>query len=237
MIKRKRYLHRGIEYIFRWNDRNHEKLKISSDNSTLIKLWNFFERVKKGDIPNNLFNDYSVPRVSQFKLTNIHPKFINSLRTKLIRQGKIKVLKDDSKYSKMAQVAENNLKGVNIKTNHENILNNILINDPESLAIEVPIWNRGQYGPLTGHIDLIQANGDTIKVIDYKPEKRFLRSLPQVAMYGFLLKKLFRVAKLRCVSFNSREAWEYDPEILMTDLKEFLNSHGIKEIEWEKFLL
>lgn len=216
---------------------NHKKLKEISNNPDIIKLWNFFERIGKGDIPNQLFNDYNLPRISQFKLSGINPKILGSFKTKLIRQGKIKRLDEISKYSKMVQSVFRNFKqnGLKEKPNHEAVLKNILIKDEESLAIEIPVWKRSQNGSLTGHIDLIQANENLIKVIDYKPEGRFLWSLPQVATYGNLIKNLLKIKKLRCISFSLREVWEYNPEILLSDIKDFLINHGYEDRKWEKY--
>jgi len=216
---------------------NHKKLKEISNNPDIIKLWNFFERIGKGDIPNQLFNDYNLPRISQFKLSGINPKILGSFKTKLIRQGKIKRLDEISKYSKMVQSVIRNFKqnGLKEKPNHEAVLKNILIKDEESLAIEIPVWKRSQNGSLTGHIDLIQANENLIKVIDYKPEGRFLWSLPQVATYGNLIKNLLKIKKLRCISFSLREVWEYNPEILLSDIKDFLINHGYGDRKWEKY--
>lgn len=216
---------------------NHVKLKEISNNPDIIKLWNFFERIGKGDIPNQLFNDYNLPRISQFKLSGISPKLLGSFKTKLIRQGKIKRLDETSKYAKMVQSVFRNFRqhGLKEKPNHEAILKNILIKDEESLAIEIPVWKRGQKGSLTGHIDLIQANENLIKVTDYKPEGRFLWSLPQVATYGNLIKKLLKIKKLRCISFSLREVWEYNPEILLSDIKDFLINHGYGDRKWEKY--
>lgn len=216
---------------------NHVKLKEISNNPDIIKLWNFFERIGKGDIPNQLFNDYNLPRISQFKLSGISPKLLGSFKTKLIRQGKIKRLDETSKYAKMVQSVFRNFRqnGLKEKPNHEAVLKNILIKDEESLAIEIPVWKRGQKGSLTGHIDLIQANENLIKVIDYKPEGRFLWSLPQVATYGNLIKNLLKIKKLRCISFSLREVWEYNPEILLSDIKDFLINHGYGDRKWEKY--
>jgi len=227
-----------LVYSFNWNIENHKKLKSISDNQDIVKLWNLFERIGRGDIPNQLFNDYNLPRVSQFKLSGISPKILGSFKKKLIRQGKIKRLDETSKYPKMAQSVFDNFRQNRLeeKPNHEAVLKNILIKDVESLAIEVPIWKRGQTCSLTGHIDLIQGNKNLIKIIDYKPEGRFLWSLPQVATYGNLIKNLLKVKNLRCISFSLREVWEYNPEILLKDIKNFLISHGYKGRTWEKFI-
>jgi len=49
-------------------------------------------------------------------------------------------------------------------------------------------------------------------------------------------KKALKLNHLKCLSFNNREAWEYDPNILLTDIKQYLISHRIKTRTWEDFL-
>ena len=119
---------------------------------------------------------------------------------------------------------------------HDPILKNILIKDNDAIAIEVPIWSEEENKEITGHIDLIQIENDSVKVIDYKPEGNFLLSLPQVAMYGFLVKSKLKLNKVKCISFNKQGAWEYDPTILKMDIKDYLISHQIDERPWELFI-
>ena len=89
---------------------------------------------------------------------------------------------------------------------------------------------------MTGHIDLVQIEGNTLKVIDYKPEGRFLISLPQVATYGLLMKSKFNLDNVKCISFNKNNGWEYNPEILLSKVKNYLISHKIEERDWESFV-
>ena len=70
------------------------------------------------------------------------------------------------------------------------------------------------YRPLfNGHIDLILIIDDIIYVCDYKPEETpipettrlsysFKRSIPQVASYALVLKKLFDINDTICITFN-----------------------------------
>ncbi|MFX0146506.1 MAG: hypothetical protein ACFE8E_02030, partial [Candidatus Hodarchaeota archaeon] len=89
---------------------------------------------------------------------------------------------------------------------------------------------------ITGHIDLIQIQDNTIKVIDYKPEGNFMYSLPQVATYGLLLKSVLNIDHIRCISFNKSCAWEYDPNILLSDIKEYLKLRNIDNRLWEQYI-
>ena len=74
---------------------------------------------------------------------------------------------------------------------------------------------------LTGHIDLLISKNNSIYVIDYKPNsKDFLKCLPQVGMYGLLLKKKINVPniKIKCLIFNEKKSWKFDPSILLTEI-------------------
>ncbi|MFW9822857.1 MAG: hypothetical protein ACFFE4_07985 [Candidatus Thorarchaeota archaeon] len=239
-LKTKLFIHQNIPYSFNWNKQHHKNIysQITSNREELNKLKLHFKRVYNGLIPNYLFNSRNLPRISQFKIRGIKSAFIKSFSKKLIRTGQIELSGSNSKLPQHAQnVMEifkvNKIQGI---PGHEPILKNILIKDKNSIAIEVPVWNEAENKLITGHIDLIQVENDVVKVIDYKPEGNFLYSLPQVAMYGFLLKEKLKIKNLKCISFNKHEAWEYDPLILLSDIKDYLISHRINERPWEDYL-
>ncbi len=241
MLKKKDFIHQNIRYSFNWNYKYHKQKfsQLFSNNNDLKKLESFFNLIlKSSSFPHNLFNSKSVPRVSQFKIKGIKKAFLMSFSKKLIRAGKIIKFDSNAKLSKHVQNVYDNFKKsqINKKPNHNPVLKNILIKDLNSLAIEVPIWNNSNKNNITGHIDLIQFEDNVIKIIDYKPEGNFLSSLPQVATYGLLVKNKFNIKNLKCISFNKSEVWEYDPGILLTDIKEYLISYGIKTRIWEKFI-
>ncbi|GAG62360.1 unnamed protein product, partial [marine sediment metagenome] len=184
----------------------------------IVQLRKYFKKVHDGSIPNDLFNDKRFPRVSQFKLRGIKSSFVKSFSKQLIRSGKITKFDTDSKLSNYARRVYDNYKEnhINKKPGHEPILKNILIKDKDSVAIEVPIWKKVKNNSyVTGHIDLIQVDNNHIKVIDYKPEGKFLISLPQVAVYGLLARTLLNIKNLKCISFNKDKAWEYSPNLIL----------------------
>ncbi|MFX0105746.1 MAG: hypothetical protein ACFE75_09665 [Candidatus Hodarchaeota archaeon] len=240
MLKNKLYIHQNIPYLFNWNKQHHKNkfLQLTSNIDELKRLKEHFKKIYEGTIPNNLFNSREFPRVSQFKIKGIKTAFIRSFSKKLIRSGKIKVFDSNSKLSKYAQNVFNIYRVNNITgaPGHEPILKNILIKDKDAIAVEVPIWSNKKNKVVTGHIDLIQIENDIIKVIDYKPEGNFLLSLPQVAMYGYLLKAKLNIKSIRCVSFNKEGTWEYEPNILKRDIREYLISKRIDERPWETFI-
>jgi hypothetical protein len=240
LLKKKLYIHQNIPYAFNWNKIHHKEKysQLTTNRHELNKLKEHFKRVYEGTIPNNLFNSRSLPRVSQFKIKGIKAAFIRSFSKNLIRSGEILYYDSTTKFPQYVQNVIDNYKANSIsgEPGHEPILKNILIKDRDSIAIEVPIWNEIRDKVITGHIDLLQVENDIVKVIDYKPEGNFLLSLPQVAMYGYLVKSKLNIKKLMCISFNKEEAWEYDPQILFSGIKDYLVSHRINERPWEEFL-
>jgi len=239
VIKRRDFIHQNIRYSFNWNLKNHkEKLhQIYSNREDFKRLGTYLKRIYQGSIPNNLFNTKDITRVSQFKVKGLKNGFLRSFSKNLIREGKIQKLDSNSKLPKFAQKVYEiyHYNQINKNPGHDTILKNILIKDEDSIAIEVPIWNMNKKKFITGHIDLIQIEDNFIKIIDYKPEGNFLFSLPQVATYGLLIKELIHVEELSCISFNKNAAWEYNPEILLIDIKKLLISKQIPRI-WERYL-
>ena len=239
MLKHRDFYHQSIKYSFNWNLKNHKE-KLHQPYSTqeeIKKLGTYLKKVYQGSIPNDIFNRKDIPRVSQFKIRGLKNVFLRSFSKKLIRTGKIIKLDSNNKLPNYARRVYNafDKNQFNKRPGHAPILKNILIKDKDSIAIEVPIWSTNKNINITGHIDLIQIQDDTIKIIDYKPEGNFLFSLPQVAVYGLLIKKIIKVDSLKCISFNKYEAWEYEPEVLSSDIREYLISHKIPR-NWEKFI-
>lgn len=234
------FIHQSIPYYFNWNKMHHKEKysQIVSNRDELNKLKEHFQKVYEGAIPNNLFNSKEFPRVSQFKIKGLKPAFTRSFSKKLIRTDKIQYHDSNSKLPQYAKKVFENFRENNFGSipGHEPILKNILIKDKDAVAIEVPIWSKKENKVITGHIDLIQVENDVVKVIDYKPEGNFLISLPQVAMYGLLFKTKLSIRNVKCISFNKQGAWEYDPNILKEDVKEYLISHHIDKRPWEIFL-
>jgi len=240
LLKKRLFIHQNIPYSFNWNKIHHKEKysQLISNLDELNRLKEHFKKVYEGSIPNNLFNSRDFPRVSQFKIKGIRTSFMRSFSKRLIRSGKIQYYDSNSKLCKYVQNVFDNYRANHLlgAPGHEPILKNILIKEEDAIAIEIPIWNEEENRVITGHIDLILIENDLVKIIDYKPEGNFLLSLPQVAMYGFLLKSKLNIKKLSCVSFNNQGAWEYDPQILKTDIKDYLISQRINERPWENYI-
>jgi hypothetical protein len=237
MLKRKDFLHQNIRYSFHYHKTRLEKINQLSEDYE--KLKKFLIEIYKGKIPNTLFNRKNIPRVSNFKLNGIKGAYIRSYSKQLIRSGKILKFDADYKLSHFAKEVYQNFRQYKLRENpgHDPILKNILIRDPTSIAIEVPIWKKVNGTYITGHIDLIKIEEENIKIVDYKPEGNFLYSLPQVASYGLLFKSIFKYDNVKCISFNKNHAWQYSPDILLNDLKEYLLNHKFNTQKWERFVM
>jgi hypothetical protein len=118
----------------------------------------------------------------------------------------------------------------NYRMDHS-IIQDFLIEDPLSIAIEIPVWS-DKY-QITGHIDLLRFMDEKIQVCEYKPgtqsttTNRFLDSLPQVAAYGELmahhLSNTLRPAlnapllpKIECCVFDAHSCWTFGAELFIT---------------------
>ncbi|MHA1297806.1 MAG: hypothetical protein ACTSO9_00005 [Candidatus Helarchaeota archaeon] len=157
----------------------------------------------------------------------------------LIRKNIIKEYKDNHILVKLSKTVFNNFGSANInrKPDHDVILRNILIKDKKAIAKEIPVW-RDPPKIITGHIDLIRIEDDVLEIVDYKPEGNFMRSIPQVAYYGYLLGKKFGLGidEIKCISFNKDYAWRYDPFILFEELQKILKRLGKNDFDWLNYL-
>lgn len=179
--------------------------------------------------------------MSQFRIKGLKRGVSSKIAKELIEAGEIEVFGRDGKISQMVEtVFENfNAEGIKKKPGHEPVLNYILIQHPNSIAVEVPVWRKNQK-PITGHIDLLQVDSKNreILVLDYKPEGNFIRSLPQICCYGLFLQRIVAPRKftVRCVSFNRDASWYYNPEILIEQITPRLIQRGQEKIPWLDYI-
>jgi hypothetical protein len=140
------------------------------------------------------------------------------------------------------------------KPDHNPILKRILITNNNALSTETPIWSTlndisGKQktlfdtmackqskpcSPFTGHIDLLlfDESDDSLVVADYKPEREYLKTIPQVAFYGLYMKKMLQIPKVKCISFSKEDAWLYDPDIIINELPRLLDQYYNTKPEW-----
>ena len=98
---------------------------------------------------------------------------------------------------------------------------------------------------LTGHIDLLFLLDNTLIVADYKPSlltkqsgklvKKFFHSLPQICLYGLLLKDLFDINDIKCITFNQHKAWVYDPAQILKEIRKVCDVYNI-DAPWNDYV-
>ena len=235
-FKRRDFYHQSVKYSFKWNEIHHNNLLLNLKLNN-VHLYEYFKALLDDKIvPHSAFNDKNNPRASDFQIvgTNAEPlksNVINSFVNNLKKLGCLNIYNQEYY---LCRIAQNIYKTISLegfpKPNHEQILITILTEDESSVAIEVPVWKYIQKTKfLVGHIDLIQLKYDVVKVVDYKPEVSFFSSLPQVCIYGLMLRDFLQIPynKIVCVSFDKNGAWEYNPSILLTKIKPFLDNLNI----------
>jgi len=233
--------------------------------SKFPQLLNHLKLVNKlGNFPDDILENYhEYPRISSFnnQFRHIDPIYKKKFISKMISNGIIKVInaKNCEEYRNIYNLIEfSKNKYYNLSQiypshdspGHEYVLPQILLENQNSVGIEIPVWMRHENLFLTGHIDLIQVIDGTIYVADYKPEETpyitsrisysFMRSLPQVASYGLLIKKEFGINDLMCITFNKKGAWIYQPEISLKLYNSFVKKfkkYNVQDRPWEKYFL
>lgn len=64
----------------------------------------------------------------------------------------------------------------------------------------------------------------------------FIDSVPQLATYNKILKLVYGVKKVYCVTFNKHGEWIY-LDSLLTDVENFMVTQGIShEINWKDYI-
>ncbi len=116
---------------------------------------------------------------------------------------------------------------------HEIVLPSLVEIKDWAIACEVPVYLKPQDSELValiGHIDLLVFVDGVLYVCDYKPDQQskttpsysFINSIPQIATYALVLKQMFNLRELKCVTFNKRGVWLYDPLTTLNDITIFI---------------
>ncbi len=124
--------------------------------------------------------------------------------------------------SKLAELALSNAR---YKTAHSNVEVYMLENDANTVAVELPIWllpheldcYRTLFNceePLTGHIDILRVENDSVWVWDFKPnaEKEKYAGC-QIFFYALMLSKRTGIPleKFKCGYFDEKTAFMFQP--------------------------
>ena len=226
-IVQREFRHGKTAYGFRWNRGNHTKL--GNTEGDLASLWAHLSLILSGKIPEPPFTNPLYTRASKLKLTTKKKTARVKLRRRLMKSGNLRRSLDNDLVIKIREFHRKR-NAINYRMDHS-IIQDFLIEDPLSIAIEIPVWS-DKY-QITGHIDLLRFVDEKIQVCEYKPgtqnttTNRFLDSLPQVAAYGELmaqhLSNTLRPAlnapllpKIECCVFDAHSCWTFGAELFIT---------------------
>ena len=256
--------HNGIKYEFKWAKReaiiNNMPVRISKP------LILFFNQIYNKDLPHYLFNNPKIHRCSKFRIKGLKRGIRKEISDILIEREKIIpfTIENYQQFnipSSIAQILSQteevfaDYENLNYKPSHDEVLSYILLRNNNAISVETPVWTRKQASltdylkkndhlkftckvSITGHIDLLLYNPKNLGLIvcDYKPEGYFLLSLPQVATYGLLLKRILRISEITCISFKRDLAWVYNPDILPTEIENLLKKFGDPILAWRNMI-
>ena len=131
----------------------------------------------------------------------------------------------------VCRLAELGLKHGRYKTAHSNVEVYMLENDLKTIGVELPIWllphemelYRKFFDceePLTGHIDILRIEEDSIWIWDYKPNaEKEKHAGCQLLFYAIMLSKRtgIPIERFRCGYFDENSAFLFKPEIECLD--------------------
>jgi hypothetical protein len=267
MIVSRTFRHHNTEYPFNWAKERYEHAPVPRNfYGTLAR---YYKTIMEGNLPHDLFENPNALRCSSFKLKGLPKGAIKDLSIRLINDGFIHVIRPQQTQGINANLAripqtvqdvyETFAREHMNQPGHNPVLMRILIQNPNALSTETPIWSTVNTPPpnqktlfmdtpverarkmcplFTGHIDLVafDEQDESLVIADYKPERQYLRSLPQVAFYGLYMKYFLKVPKVKCMSFSKEDAWIYDPEILRYEIPQILESYGSPQLEWQPII-
>jgi hypothetical protein len=164
------------------------------------------------DCPHHLFQ--SDARASQGKTAyNLDAVEIKSTRNHACRIAEL-----------VLQTVTNN------KRRHDEIQRFMLATDSVTIAVEVPIYLSPEdlayfkktsgfeipletQGTLTGHIDFLQIRNGSIHIVDYKPNAKSERPIPQLMVYALALSRRtgLRLYDFVCSWFDEHSYYQFFP--------------------------
>ncbi len=242
----------NVEYrwhnlMFQWNSPNFYNI---SNFELMNKLSLLFDKIENNDYDYDIFQIIN-PTCSNFYISHTREKPLKKIELKPYIKpllfNKIIITEEDSfigeKLIEYTNKAEQYYKKNHYKNSpdifnnennihHNNLQNYVMENDNNIIAIEVLVWKEindinSHINYISGHIDFLIFYNNCLYICDYKPNKRdqpFFKSIPQVAYYGLILRKMLKIPNLniKCIIFNKNQAWEFNPNILYTHIKDII---------------
>jgi hypothetical protein len=203
-IRTQSFNHKPVFYRYR--------LAVEKTKRLPLKLESFLQLLFT-DCPNHLFQK------SEFRA---------SARTS--DDFKFKVQLECDREHELINIAKDSESFVEFKSRHENLQKYFLLNDPCTIACEVPLWLEAKEledyttffhtdDVLTGHVDVLryEKNGK-IGVWDYKPGAAFERNASiQVFLYALMLsiRTGISIRKIICGYFDELDTFWFDPSMVV----------------------
>jgi hypothetical protein len=215
-----------VAYGFQWNVSAHKRL--GNSEGDLSSLWAHLSTIRSGKVPEQPFTDPFYLRASELCFVPMSAPKKVAYRKRLIKTGKVTRIQDDDLVMNLREFHK--LRNDTSYCADHGILQDFLLTDPQSIAIEVPVWS--PRFRMSGHIDLVRYKDDRIQVCDYKPgkledtPKRFLGSIPQVAAYGEMMTHHLAstlqsalegrlLPSVECCIFDTHSCWTFGAEIFV----------------------
>ncbi|NWF96294.1 MAG: hypothetical protein HXY34_09135 [Candidatus Thorarchaeota archaeon] len=225
-IVKRDFTHGKTAYAFQWNRENHERIGNKSGDSA--SLWAHLTQVLRGELPEQVFSSPLYSRASGLRLCEMKPAAKTALRNRLMKAHAVlaDVESDLVQHLREYHRVRNEL---NYSADHS-ILREFLYRDPNTIAIEVPVWSERYH--ISGHIDLLRLVDGQVQVCEYKPgpmttlKERFLGALPQASAYGEMmthhLASTLRSAldapllpSVRCCVFDTHSSWHFNSDLFV----------------------
>lgn len=239
-----------------------EDYRLTIKDNKIIKYLTFLKGSLKS-LPENVVSyeeQENSERISSFNrkltyvLSEIKSKFISQMLRSIIKvfspnlaPTSLNFINDLMNFSRNKLYEKENILGHGSPT-HEAVLTNLVRNRDWAIACEVPVYFtpiNPKLATLLGHIDVLVYKDSIFYVCDYKPDqlskaspyRSFLNSIPQIATYALVLKQMFNLKEIKCVTFNKKGAWLYDPTETLIEITEFMNNNGESNyLPWSPYL-
>jgi hypothetical protein len=268
-LRRKLFKHQKQQYTFRYKPARIKNIK----NNIFRDCYNdYIRNISLELFPSHQFEVRTNIRPSSLKFVGEHIKDKNNttihrepIATEFIKENlinnnchiKIFYYKNLSNgfYKNLLDIVNQVFRNFQIKKLgrpwHEPVLKKIMVEFPNALASEIPVWKRLKNGKYyVGHTDLNLFNGDILFIADLKADETdIIKSLPQITSYGINQKKLIfgkikdiTSIKVKCIVFTKDELWVFNPEFLRDDIIEFikyansLRKSNLKSLPYSKGL-
>lgn len=232
--KRRIFVDRNLVFEFIYFENRVNKMPNLSLNNALLS---YFADLIADRRPKGIFSNEDYTSASSLKLVGDRFRIIGKDDVLRFLKHQLKIIesKKDSHLFELCNICKD-VSAKLLRVDHPKILGRILLDYENSFALEVPVWKKINNRYCTGHIDALIFDGNTLVIADYKRNfKEILEGLPQITAYSLLLKERLmnyasdiRNLKFKCVEFCRDIAVEFDPDIIKSEILNFVEFENNK---------